>query len=168
MYQTTWGAATPATYQGPGSQVQVAHRLTVLANGWIVGMRFCRNREDDWDHLALLRDGTSMAILRVALFHQKAAVLPQALDGWQHVYFRPRLRVVAGQLIVFCLYSMGGMFYFTDGGLAADVVVGDLKLTRDVAAAHNGLYIYNSLYPPNGTFHSNRYGIDVLFLKETP
>ncbi len=165
LYQTTWGANVPPNFQGQDTQVQLGQRLRFARAGWIVGARYFRNTGDGFEHLAFLRVIPGFQIVRSATFLHKPATVPAGDDGWQHAYFRPRLRVEVGGEVVLCVYTTGGIFYFESAGCAQQRTFGDIVLPASGEnGLSNGVYAYSSMQPPASTFNANRYGIDVLFL----
>lgn len=164
-YKTWWGASIPATNNGPGSPLNVCNWFTVNTNGWIVGVRYLRENTDSYDHIGTIRLESDNTLLATAQFKHKAAGAA-GVDGWQHTYFHPRLRVVAGTLYYVCVFFGSRRFYYTASALVGvQTAVGPITVGQDSSAHWNGAY-GNGIESTGTHSAGTHYGVDILFLTD--
>lgn len=163
VYQSSWGAALPASTNGSGSILVLANLFSFAVDGYIVGVRFCRAANDDEDHIGGVFLESNNALLGVTKFHNNVGATP---TGWQHAYFRPRIAVAAG-VKHYVGVSFGSQeFRYTNGALSsADIVTGDVTAHRNTSTFWNGIFSSGFQRTTWTQAAGRRYGVDMLFLR---
>ena len=164
-YKNTWGTSIPTTLNGFGSQLNIANWFTVSEAGFIVGMRYYRQKDDGREHYGQIRLEEDNAMLGVCTFKVKPAA-GTGNDGWQHAYFRPRIRIETVIRYYACVLFGERRFRLTGGVLGSAITVGPITLGADTSTHWNGAF-GGGIALLNTHDAQTRYGIDILFLPDS-
>jgi len=164
-YESSWGTGVPTTLNGFGSQLNVANWFTVSEAGFIVGMRYYRQTDDDGEHYGQIRLESDNSPLGVCTFKKKPAVGSSA-DGWQHAYFRPRIRISSGTMYYACVFFSRRRFRLTPSVLGSPITTGRITVGADTSAHWNGAF-GGGISLLNTHDAQTRYGVDILYLSDT-
>jgi hypothetical protein len=162
-YQSSWEANLPASNQGSGTPIIVANIFKFAVDGFIVGLRYCRQANDDNEHVGVIFREADNGLLGVTMFPYNSGATP---DNWQHAYMRRRVQVTAGTLYYIGVSFGSRKWRYTNAALTGvDIVTGDITVPMDGSVHWNGAI--GLCFARGGWTHAAgiRYGVDCLFLR---
>jgi len=165
VYESIFGATPPTTYPDDLALITLGVQVLFTTDGLIVGARYYRDAGDDGQHWAIVRDGTNAVAERFTVFKQAPAG-GAGVASWQHAYFRPYVKVAAGERKVIDVFFEKGHWWYTPAMYAGgDVVSGSITAPHRAAGSFfQGVFGYNEYVKTTGDGGGNGYGVDLLFL----
>ena len=157
---TIWAPTTlPDRQDSDRSAVEVGTKFRTNTAGFITGVRFYKYATNTGTHVGSLWSSTGTR-LGTATFTNETA------SGWQQVTFPTPVAVNANTTYIASYHTTVGGYAVSSNYFANAVTRGPLTALRDGTDGGNGLYRYGatSTAVPNGTFQSENYWVDVVFV----
>ena len=164
-YKNFWADGESWDFPVDTNPVTLTNIYRLLADGFVIGARFLRYPGDDTNHIALIQDAVTGENLRAAAFPHYG---PNAMPKWESVYFHPRYRCTAGDLVQLAVwYPHGAYARQLDYAGASAIDHGNIELPgSDELGVTAGLFTYSASLNPGSAYSGSVYAVDVIYRED--
>jgi hypothetical protein len=142
---------------GDVDSVELGVRFQPQVDGYITGLRFYKGETNTGTHVGSLWtiSGTLLA---------SATFTNETTSGWQTVIFSQPVAVVSTTVYVASYHAPNGHFALTSNYFASPYVRPPLRtFSISEITGGNGVYVYPSGFPDQGSLSGSNYWVDVIF-----
>jgi hypothetical protein len=162
-YLSAWDGAEPTGSDDSFATVTLALVFEAQVDGYILGAKFARMRSDEGQHIALLAPGNTAGWVTAAPFPWRPSN-GSGFEGWESVYFRPRMRLLQGERCLIGVWFQTGRWYATGGALLGGPIGNSsIIIPQDDPGDHTTFYTYSNDLNTNNSYGGNAYGVDCIF-----
>jgi hypothetical protein len=165
-YPSLFGSGPMTTDSAERAPIVLGVHVAFAVAGRVLGVRWFRDRNDDGDHVAIVRTPDNLHVIAVKAFHREAAD-PSGAERWINAYLRPYPKVAAGAELLVDVYSQKGYWWYTPALYASvDYTSGPLTVPHRSTGVFQGLFSYGHELETESDGGGYAYGVDLLYLPD--